>query len=103
LYIQARQCGLSRQEFGRLTIRELFREFVVAKEQRWLEAEARTVQAYQTVLIYFAARGKKRMPKIDQFLPKRETGPQDAQQLKSTLTVMAAQYGIPLRKAKRSA
>lgn len=100
MYLRARQCGLSREEFGRLTIRELFREFVVGKEQREYEFQLATLTAYQTVRIWAMTKSKKRMPTFASLIRKKG-GDQTPREMRAALQQIAGQFGIRPRVVKK--
>ncbi len=67
------------------------------------EHVARMALAQMTVAIYAMARNKKKVPILKELLAESgagERGKQSVHQMKSMLTVLSGQYGIPLQKAK---
>ena len=92
--------------FWSLTLKELHWEFEAASERSRQEFERDTVQAFQTVKVWALTKAKKRMPKLESLLPKsrREAHRrQTAGQMKTVLSVLAAQYGFPVRSGRRGA
>jgi hypothetical protein len=83
-----------------LTIRELFREFVIAKQLREDERHRDITLAWTT-----AALGRqKKLPELKTLLAKREVnqhGQQNVKQLGTSLKLIAEAYGLKLRKKKR--
>lgn len=55
--------------------------------------EEGTFVAYQTVRVWAITKSKKRMPKFESLLPSRRGGDQTVAQMKSTMQMLAQQYG----------
>lgn len=86
--------------FWGLTLRELFREFVVGLRVRRDEFARYTLIGYQAVAIWVETQNKKRMPKFDSLIGVKKQ-PQSVQQMKSVLELMSMQMGVPLQKLKK--
>lgn len=98
----ALHCGLSRDDFYRLTIRELFTVFAVTKDRQREAYELACMQAYQTVRVWAITRSKKRMPKFSEVVGgdsnpntlDRDTHPAQA---RAWLEMLAARTGRKVR------
>lgn len=110
--IQARQGGLSRDEFWRSTIRGLFRAFVVMKGKSDEAVELATYQAYQTVRIGLMVKRKRSgkretvtMPKWSEVIGKGSGTTLKAGDSKEKglafLNIVAARTGTKVRMGKK--
>jgi hypothetical protein len=75
-----------------LTIRELFREFVAAKQRREDQHDRDVTLAWRMA----ALERQKTLPKLETLLSKRGSK-QTAAEQRGVLHVLSAQYGIPIR------
>ena len=71
----------------------LFREFAIAQQRRRDEIELQTVGAYQTVRVWVMTKSKKRLPTLASLLPSRDGSDQTVQQMRTTMQMLANQYG----------
>ena len=71
----------------------LFREFAAARQQHRDRLEEVTFGAYQTVRVWVMTKSKKKMPKFETLLPSHDGGVQTVQQMRTTMQMLAHQYG----------
>jgi hypothetical protein len=101
----ASRAGLSRDEFYRLTLREVFLYCAVQIERDRAAFELATAQAYQTVRIWAMTKSKKRLPRFADVLNgggdhriDAHTSPAKA---RAMLEMLAAKTGGKVRSVKR--
>lgn len=85
--------GLSRDTFWRLTVRELFQEFAIAKRRSRDVFERDTTHAYQVVRIYVETKAKQRMPSLERLLQRPMTG-QSIKEMKAVMHALGQQPGF---------
>jgi hypothetical protein len=79
-----------------LTIRELFREFVAARERAQDEHDRLITQAW-----WMANLSRKKPPALSTLIKQRHTEvAQTVSQARTVVEILSAQYGIPLRKTR---
>jgi hypothetical protein len=78
-----------------LPIRDLFREFLAAKQRRDDAHDRDVALAWRTVWLD----RHERLPKLDTLLSKRG-GKQTVSEQRGMLHLLSAQYGIPLRQRR---
>ena len=89
------------EQFWRLSPRELYREFAAENARRRNQANRDARLAWLAVSMWATATSKRKMPKLETYLITAEAAA-DAPtakfaKLRSALSVLSAQYGIPLR------
>jgi len=94
LLLSAREVGLSRDEFWRLTIREVFQEFVIAKRKARSEFNQAITQAWYGAK--FVGAGPK-LKTLSTYLLTGQTREQDPQSMLSSLKVIAGGFGGTVR------
>lgn len=79
----------------------MYREFAAARERARDDYRRDVTLAWNIVRVYIKTKNDKRMPSVQQLLGSegRTKDRQNVAQLKSALTILSGQYGIPLRKA----
>lgn len=97
---------MSREQFWRFTIRELFRWFAVMQDRQKQALDLATFQAYQTVRVHWMTKAKKgRMPTFKAVLGKpgdridEHTSPEKARAL---MEVLAARVGSRVQVVKKA-
>ena len=80
-----------------MTIRELFREFAIAKERRANEREAALSLAWHTAAFHRV----EKLPKLETILQKaRRSGPQTPAEQRTMIHILSDQLGIPVRRVR---
>lgn len=87
-----------------MTLRELYREFAAARKRELRQARRDVTVAWHTVRLWVEVKGRKRLPSLKSQLPKDgpTRGGQTGRQLRSMLGILSEQYGIPLRRRRRT-
>lgn len=86
-----------------LTLREVISEIALAAAQQREAVELATYGAYMVSVVRFTAQKKKRMPKLETFLPRPPHEPrQSPAQMRAVLHGLAGQYGWKVRRVPRS-
>jgi hypothetical protein len=83
-----------------MTIRELFRELVAARERHLDEHDRRVMLAWEIAAL---TRGTKGLPRLDSLLARRTTGLPLTRSLadqRAQLERFAQRYGLPVRKTR---
>lgn len=76
----------------------MFRELVVYREQAQDQHDRDASLAWLIEMLH----RQKKLPALKTLLARREAAPQSTGQMRTMLHVLSAQYGLPLRKGKRS-
>lgn len=91
------------ETFWELSPRELFREMEAAKLRRADDMDRDLILAWQIERVRILAANKHALPPIRQLLDEmhQTSDRQTPEQLKTQLTILSQQLGIPLRKRTR--
>lgn len=79
-----------------MTIRDLFREFVVARRRLEDQAHRDITQAWWVVRIYIETMNKKRLPDLHTLLGVKAPG-QSHTQMRAALEMLSSRYGGKVR------
>lgn len=82
-----------------MTIRELFREFVVARRRLQDQANRDIALAWWAVRIYLITMNKKKLPDLQSLMVATTTGTpkQSPDAMRAALEMLSRRYGIPLK------
>ena len=101
LFLRARQCGLSRDEFwNQYSLRDLCREFVVAKRKAMEHYDDLMMLAWTTAMLTRA----KKIPALKDLLVSRKSSSrkQSWAEQKAALSMISARFKIPVQRMKLS-